>query len=71
MREKNTDPAKEGNNKFISEETLAEQWDCHRATVSRTLEKAGIKPYFLGKEKKGLKRYLVEDVERYIKQCKC
>jgi DNA-binding transcriptional MocR family regulator len=52
--------------KFISERTLSEMWDCHRSTIGRILEESGIRPYYFGKTKNGLKRYALSDVEAFI-----
>jgi hypothetical protein len=56
--------------KFISEKKLAELWDCHRTTVSRILSKRGVRPYYLGPEKKGLKRYALSDIEIFVDESK-
>jgi len=54
--------------KFISEKKLAELWDCHRSTVSRILDERGIKPYYFGPGKKGLKRYALSDIELFVNE---
>jgi len=51
---------------FVSLKTLAEQWDCARTTVSRMLEKAGVKPYYLSNGMRGVKRYLKADIDRFL-----
>jgi len=56
--------------KFISEKKLAELWDCHRSTVSRILNEKGIRPYYFGSKKRGLKRYAVSDIEMFVDQSK-
>ena len=51
---------------LISTRELAEQWRCYPSTVSRVLEKAGIRPYFLGSGKNGMKRYRKDEVEVFM-----
>lgn len=51
---------------FVSLKTLAELWDCSRTTVARRLEDAGVKGYYLGNGMRGAKRYLKEDVDRFL-----
>jgi hypothetical protein len=58
------------NHKFTSEKKLAELWDCHRTTVSRILDKKGIRPYYLGPKKRGLKRYALLDIEVFVDESK-
>gem|GEM_PF-7006398 len=55
---------------FISEKKLAELWDCHRSTVSRILTEKGVKPYYLGPHKRGLKRYALSDIEVFVDESK-
>ena len=52
--------------RFVSVKTLAEQWDCSRTTVSRLLEQAGVRPFYFGVGRNGSKRYLKEDVDRFL-----
>ena len=59
-----------GNHKFRSEKRLAELWDCHRSTVSRILNKKGIRPYYFGPKKGGLKRYALSDIEMFVDESK-
>lgn len=54
--------------RFISIKTLARLWDCSRTTVSRLLDEAGVKAYYFGRGRNGSKRYLKEDVDRYLQQ---
>ena len=61
---------KQGDHKFISEEKLAELWDCHVSTVSRILNEKGNRPYYFGPKKRGLKRYAVSDIAIFIDQSK-
>jgi hypothetical protein len=58
------------NRKFISEKKLAELWDCHRSTVGRILSEKGIRPYYLGPTKRGLKRYALSDIEVFLNDSK-
>jgi hypothetical protein len=51
---------------FVSLKTLARQWECSRTTASRLLEKAGIPAYYLGRGRNGSKRYLKEDIDRFL-----
>ncbi len=52
--------------KLASAHELAERWQCYPSTVSRLLKKAGIRPYFLGSGKNGMKRYRLDEVETYM-----
>lgn len=52
--------------RFVSIKTLATQWDCSRTTVSRLLDQAGVPAYYFGRGRNGSKRYLKEDVDRYL-----
>ena len=52
--------------RFVSVKTLAESWDCSKTTVSRLLEQAGVRAYYFGKGRNGSKRYLKEDVDRFL-----
>ena len=56
--------------KFVSEKKLAELWDCHRSTVSRILNEKGIRPYYFGPRKGGLKRYALSDIEMFVDESK-
>ena len=69
MRNRKHNKSKQ-NRKFISEKNLAELWDCHRSTVSRILNKKGIRPYYLGPKKRGLKRYALSDIEVFVDESK-
>lgn len=60
----------ERNHRFISEKKLADLWDCHRSTVSRILSRSGIRPYYFGPKRNGLKRYCVSDIETFVKESK-
>lgn len=60
----------QGHHKFISEKRLAELWDCHRSTVSRILHEKGIRPYYFGPKKRGLKRYALSDIEVFVDESK-
>jgi len=54
--------------RFVSIKTLARLWDCSRTTVSRLLDQAGVRAYYFGRGRNGSKRYLKEDVDRYLQQ---
>ena len=45
-------------------------WDCHRSTIGRILEESGIRPYYFGKTKNGMKRYALSDIEEFIDKSK-
>ena len=47
---------------LVSLAELAVLWSCDRSTVSRTLESAGIRPYYLG----GIKRYPKDEVDAFM-----
>jgi hypothetical protein len=51
---------------FVSVKTLAKQWDCSRTTVTRLLEQAGVKAYYFGHGRTGSKRYLKDDIDRFL-----
>jgi hypothetical protein len=51
---------------FVSLKTLAKQWDCSRTTVTRLLEQAGVKAYYFGCGRTGLKRYLKHDIDSFL-----
>jgi hypothetical protein len=51
---------------FVSVKTLAKQWDCSRTTVTRLLEQAGVPAYYFGRGRTGSKRYLKDDIDRYL-----
>jgi hypothetical protein len=51
---------------FVSLKTLAKQWDCSRTTASRLLDEAGVPAFYFGRGRNGSKRYLKEDVDRYL-----
>lgn len=51
---------------FVSVKTLAESWDCSRTTVSRVLDKAGVRAFYFGSGPNGSKRYLRGDVDRFL-----
>ena len=53
---------------LISEKRLAQQWDCHRSTVARLLERAGVRPYYMGYGRNGLKRYSLHEVQAFVEQ---
>ncbi len=50
----------------MSVKTLAKQWDCSRTTVSRVLEEEGVQAYYFGRGRNGPKRYLKQDVDRFL-----
>ena len=52
--------------RFVSLKTLAEQWDCSRTTVARILEEAGVQAYYFGRGRNGSKRYLKDDIDRFL-----
>lgn len=60
----NADP--QANPQFVSVRTLARLWDCSRTTVSRLLERAGVRAYHFGRGRNGSKRYRQDDIERYL-----
>ena len=51
---------------FVSLKTLAKQWDCSRTTVTRLLEQAGVQAYYFGHGRTGSKRYLKDDIDRFV-----
>jgi len=51
---------------FVSVKTLAANWECSRTTVSRLLDQAGVRAYYLGRGRNGSKRYLRVDVDRFL-----
>lgn len=51
---------------FVSVRRLARMWDCSRTTVSRLLERAGVRAYHFGRGRNGSKRYRQDDIERYL-----
>lgn len=51
---------------FVSLKTLAKQWDCSRTTVTRLLEQAGVPAYYFGHGRTGSKRYLKDDIDRFL-----
>jgi hypothetical protein len=53
---------------FVSVKTLAKLWECSRTTVSRLLEKAGVPAYYFGRGRNGSKRYLKDDIDRFLNQ---
>lgn len=55
---------------MVSEKQLAMWWACHRSTVARLLREAGIHPVYLGQNAKGLKRYLLSDIEKFVEESK-
>jgi len=57
--------------RFVSAKTLAELWDCSKTTVSRLLEQASVRAYYFGKGRNGSKRYLKEDVDRFLQGVEC
>lgn len=61
-----TEPTHES--RFLSVKTLSEQWECARSTVSRLLDAAGVQAYYFGRGRTGSKRYLKDDIDRYLQQ---
>lgn len=57
-----------GKSQLISEKTLAKQWDCHRTTVARLLRRVGIRPYYMGDSKNGLKRYALHEIQTFLEE---
>jgi len=51
---------------FVSVKTLAKQWDCSRTTVTRLLDQAGVPAYYFGRGRTGSKRYLKDDIDRFL-----
>jgi DNA-binding transcriptional regulator YhcF (GntR family) len=54
---------------LVSARDLASRWRCHRATVSRILERAGIRPYCLGRLGRygaRVKRYRQDEVDAFM-----
>jgi len=51
---------------LVSARNLATRWQCHPATVSRILERAGVHAYYLGSGKNGMKRYRLDEVEVFM-----
>jgi len=51
---------------FVSVKTLARQWDCSRTTVTRLLDQAGVPAYYFGRGRTGSKRYLKDDIDRFL-----
>jgi len=58
--------APEHASRFVSVKTLAELWDCSKTTVSRLLKQPGVPAYYFGSGRNGSKRYLKEDVDRFL-----
>ena len=57
--------------KLISLKFLAEQWDVSRATVSRRLDAAGIRPFYIGGDARNATlRYSAADVEEFLRRCR-
>lgn len=50
---------------FFSPKELAERWRCSRSSVDRIAERAGLKRLYLGVGRRGMVRYIREEVERY------
>jgi hypothetical protein len=50
---------------FISPKELAERWRCSRSSVDRIAERAGLKRLYLGVGRRGMVRYIREEVEKY------
>jgi len=53
---------------FVSPKTLAERWQCSRASVDRITRRAGMTRLCLGKGKNGMVRYLWKEVIAYEKE---
>ena len=51
---------------YMTIREIAKVWRCDRTTVVRTLERAGVKPYALGRGRNGLKRYCKAEVEAFM-----
>jgi len=52
---------------FLSPRELAERWRCARSSVDRIARRAGLGRVCLGGGRRGMVRYIREEVERYEK----
>lgn len=52
---------------FLSPKELAERWRCARSSVDRIARRAGLGRVYLGGGRRGMVRYIREEVERYEK----
>ncbi len=52
---------------YLSPKELAERWRCARSSVDRIAQRAGLRRVCLGGGKRGMVRYLREEVESFEK----
>jgi len=64
----NSETQHQAEQRFVSVKTLASLWDGSRTTVSRLLERAGVRAYYFGRGRNGSKRYRKADIDLYLKQ---
>jgi len=50
---------------FVAPKELAERWRCSRSSVDRIAERAGLNRLYLSVGRRGMVRYIREEVERY------
>ena len=55
---------------FISLLEIAKRWSVSRNIVRRALERAGVRPFYIGDSRNSTLRYAVEDVERFMRSCR-
>ena len=65
MTARSNSAATAGPGPFISPKELADRWRCSRSSVDRIAERAGLKRLYLGVGRRGMVRYMREEVERY------
>lgn len=53
---------------LVSLKELAARWHVSRRTVRRSLEEAGIKPFYLGNGPNGTLRYAMAEVEEFLRR---
>jgi len=64
---KDTAPALDHNaaTRFISPAALAARWNLSRSGAVRIADRAGLRSFYLGKAKRGTRRFLLTDVIAY------
>jgi hypothetical protein len=55
---------------LISLAELEALWHCHRTTVKRRLDAAGVRPYILNPARTGLLRYAIRDIQVFVERCR-
>ena len=56
--------------RLVSLRELAGRWGCSRATVKRRLEGAGIRPLLMGSARNATVRFVLREVEAFLKSCR-